>query len=123
MIAEKQDYITPHITDAHYLEYPCFKAGWACEYELPRWQPIHLGSFTLDISPTKHVVMMLVAATICLVTLLLAARSHREQAAAGTAPKGLANGMEAAVLYLRQEVILPNVGHHGEKYVPFILTL
>jgi F-type H+-transporting ATPase subunit a len=27
------------------------------------------------------------------------------------------------VLYLRNEVILPNVGHHGDKYVPFALTL
>jgi F-type H+-transporting ATPase subunit a len=27
------------------------------------------------------------------------------------------------VLYLRNEIILPNVGHHGDKYVPFILTL
>jgi F-type H+-transporting ATPase subunit a len=26
-------------------------------------------------------------------------------------------------LYLRNEVVLPNVGHHGEKYVPFALTL
>ena len=28
------------------------------------------------------------------------------------------------VLYIRQEVaILPNLGHHGEGYAPFILTL
>src|SRR6476619_2055049 len=107
-----QDFITPHITDSHAIDYPCLKSGFICELELPHWQPIHIGNFTLDISPTKHVVMLLVAATICLVTLLLAARAHRQQAAAGTAPKGLANGMEAAVLYLRQEVVLPNVGHH-----------
>jgi F-type H+-transporting ATPase subunit a len=27
------------------------------------------------------------------------------------------------VLYIRQEVVLPNVGHHGEKYAPFLLTM
>jgi len=27
------------------------------------------------------------------------------------------------VLYIRQEVILPNVGHRGEGYAPFLLTL
>ena len=27
------------------------------------------------------------------------------------------------VLYIRQEVALPNLGHHGEGYAPFILTL
>jgi F-type H+-transporting ATPase subunit a len=123
MIAESQDIITPHITDSHFIEYPCFKPGWACELELPMWQPIRLGSFTIDLSPTKHVVFLLLAATLCLVTLLLAARSHRKTQAAGRAPKGLSNGIEATVLYLRQEVVLPNVGPHGEAYVPFVLSL
>ena len=27
------------------------------------------------------------------------------------------------MLYIRQEVALPNLGHHGERYAPFILTL
>jgi F-type H+-transporting ATPase subunit a len=123
MIAESQDIITPHITDSHFLEYPCFKSGWACELELPRWQPINIGGFSVDLSPTKHVVMLLLASTLCLVTLLLAARGHRRRHEQGKAPAGLANGIEAAVLYLRQEVVLPNVGPHGEKYVPFVLTL
>lgn len=78
---------------------------------------------TLDLSPTKHVVMLLVAATLCLVTLLMAARAHKRQHLARGQPKGFANGIEALVLYIRQEVVLPNVGHHGEKYAPFILSL
>ena len=119
----RQDIITPHITDSHHLEYPCFKPGFACELELPHWAPIHIGNFSIDISPTKHVVMLLVAATLCLVTLLLAARAHRKQHAASGKPRGFANGIEALVLYIRQEVILPNVGHHGEAYVPFVLSL
>jgi F-type H+-transporting ATPase subunit a len=123
MIAESQDIITPHITDSHFLEYPCFKSGWACELELPRWDPIHLGGLTIDMSPTKHVVMLLLASTLCVVALLLAARAHRRGHEQGKAPKGFANGIEAAVLYLRQEVVLPNVGPHGERYVPFVLSL
>ena len=119
----RQDIITPHITDSHHLEYPCFEPGFACHVELPHWAPIHIGSFSLDISPTKHVVMLLIAATLCLLTLLLAARAHKKQHAASGKPRGFANGIEALVLYIRQEVILPNVGHHGEAYVPFALTL
>jgi F-type H+-transporting ATPase subunit a len=118
-----QDIITPHITDSHHLEYPCFKPGFACELELPHWAPIHIGNFTLDISPTKHVVMLWIAAALVLITLLTAARAHKRQTAGGKASKGFANGIEALVLYIRQEVVLPNVGHHGEKYAPFILTL
>ena len=117
------DIITPHITDSHHLEYPCFEPGFACHVELPHWAPIHIGPLTLDISPTKHVVMLFIAATLCLVTLLLAARAHKRQHATGTHSKGFANGIEALVLYIRQEVVLPNVGHHGERYAPFILSL
>lgn len=123
MILQAQDIITPHITDSHHLEYPCLKPGFACELELPQWGPVHIGPLTLDLSPTKHVVMMLIAAALCLVTLLWAARSHARQSAAGKAPRGPANGIEALVLYLRNELVLPNVGAHGEKFVPFVLTL
>lgn len=118
-----QDFITPHITDSHAIDYPCLKSGFICEAELPHWAPIHIGNFALDISPTKHVVMLLVAATLCLVTLLVAARAHAKQHTAIGRSKGFASGIEALVLYIRQELILPNVGHHGEAYVPFILSL
>lgn len=123
MKAENQDIITPHITDSHHLEVPCFKDGFVCPVELPHWDPIKIGGFTIDISPTKHVVMLLIAATLCLITLLVAARAHKRQHSESGKPKGFANGIEALVLYIRQEVVLPNVGHHGERYAPFILTL
>lgn len=123
MIADAPDFITPHISDAHSIDYPCFKSGWVCELELPRWKPVHIGNFAIDLSPTKHVVFLWLAAAICIVLMLMAARAHRRSELEGKAPKGLANGIEAAILYMRQEIILPNVGPHGDAYVPFILTL
>jgi F-type H+-transporting ATPase subunit a len=123
MIADQKDFITPHITDAHTLDYPCFHPGFVCEYGLPRWNPIHIGSYVLDISPTRHVVMIWIAALLCLVTTLLALRAHNRRTREGRAPSRSANGLEAVVLYLRNEVVLPNVGPHGNAYVPFLLTL
>ena len=123
MIAEAKDFITPHITDSHTLDYPCFSAGYVCEYELPRWDPIHIGSLAIDISPTRHVVMLWIAAGLCLLTTLLALRAHNKRTATGKAPKGFANGLEAMILYLRNEVIMPNVGAHGNGYVPYLLSL
>jgi F-type H+-transporting ATPase subunit a len=123
MIVDQVDFITPHISDSHTLDYPCFKAGFVCEYELPRWNPIHIGRFALDISPTRHVVMLWIAATLCIVTTLLALRAHNRRTREGKAPSGFGNGLEALVLYLRNEVIIPNVGPHGNGYVPFLLTL
>jgi F-type H+-transporting ATPase subunit a len=123
MIADAKDFITPHITDAHTLDYPCFHTGFVCEYELPRWNPIHIGNFALDISPTRHVVMLWVAAFLCIVTTLLALRAHNRKTREGKAPSGLGNGLEALVLFLRNEVVIPNVGAHGNGYVPYLLTL
>jgi F-type H+-transporting ATPase subunit a len=123
MIADAKDFITPHITDAHTLDYPCFHTGFVCEYELPRWDPIHIGRLAIDISPTRHVVMLWVAALLCIITTLLALRAHNRKTLQGKAPSGLGNGLEALVLYLRNEVVIPNVGPHGNGYVPYLLTL
>jgi len=61
----KVDIITPHITDAHALDLPAgFGHGLVQEIELPHWAPIHIGPLELDLSPTKHVVMLLLAATL-----------------------------------------------------------
>lgn len=120
----KVDIITPHITDASHMECPASWRIWeARECHLPHWEPIHIAGLTLDLSPTKHVIMLWIAAILTFVTLFFAGRGNRRYQAAGRAPKGFPNAIEAVTLYMRNEVILPNVGHHGEKYVPFILTL
>ena len=119
------DFITPHISDAHHLEipWPSLKDNLTREIPLPHWAPLHIGSFIVDLSPTKHVVMMLLAAATCLVVLISAARGQARHAAAGRPPKGLPNAIEAVVLYMRNEIILPNVGRHGDAFVPYCLTL
>src|SRR3954468_792132 len=123
MIADQKDFITPHITDSRTLDYPCLHSGFVCEYELPHWNPIHIGRFALDISPTRHVVMLWIAALLCILTTLLALRAHNRKTREGKAPAGFGNGLEALVLYLRNEVVLPNVGPHGNAFVPYLLTL
>lgn len=129
----KVDIITPHITDSYHLEVPYFLPPFykevcighhvgehGCE---PLWKPIHIGSFEVNLSPTKHVVMLFLAALIVTVLLVGAARAHVRQTKAMGRPKGFAAAIEATVLYIRNEVILPNVGPHGERYVPFLLTV
>jgi F-type H+-transporting ATPase subunit a len=119
----KHDIIMPHITDSHHLEIPWFNRTWAKEVVLPQWAPVHIGPLLVDLSPTKHVVMMLLAATLCAITLIFAARAHARHSHARGYPKGFATGVEATVLYIRDEVILKNVGHHGEGFVPYLLTV
>ena len=123
--AAPPDFITPHISDGHAIDipWPSMKDNFTREIELPRWAPVQIGPLAVDFSPTKHVVMISIAAFLCMLTLLTAARSQARSAAAGRPPKGFANAIEAMVLYIRNEVILPNVGHHGEGFVPFLLTV
>jgi F-type H+-transporting ATPase subunit a len=92
---------------------------------LPQFAPVHLGPITLDFSITKHVVFMALAAFLVAVVLIVAARGAKREHAAGAArgPKGAANVVEAFILYLRDEVALKNIGHGGEKFVPYIVAV
>ena len=118
------DIVTPHITDSRCLELPGFPKFWEPhEVPLPRWAPIHVGSAEIDLSPTRHVVMLVLASVLCCLVLIGAARAHARHTSHIGRPKGFATGIESMVLYIRQEVALPNLGDHGEKYVPFVLTL
>jgi len=117
------DIIMPHITDAPHIEVPYWRSPFYKEVHLPQWAPVHVGPLTLDLSPTKHVVMMLIAALLCMVTLIGAARSHARHHLSSGRPKGFATGMESMVLYIRNDVILANVGPGGAGFAPFLLTM
>ena len=93
------------------------------EIHLPRWPDIHLGSFTVNLSPTKHVVYMMLAALLVFLTMWLAGRSLERQRAREKAPKGFANAIEGLVLFVRDEIAIANIGHGGEKFAPYIMTL
>jgi len=110
--------ITHHIGDSHELEIPLVGV-----VELPRFAPIHVGGLTIDLSPTKHLVFMLLAAALVAVVFVLSAGSIARAQARGRPPTGFAGAMEATALYIRQEVVLPNVGPHGEGFAPYLLTL
>jgi F-type H+-transporting ATPase subunit a len=115
--APNQIDIPHHIANSHEVETPF--GVW----HLPRWEPIHVGGLTIDMSPTKHLVYMLLAAVLVTLVFTLSARSIHAAQVRGRPSKGFSGAMEATALYIRQEVILPNVGHHGEGYAPYLLTL
>ena len=110
--------IVHHIGNAHELELPFVGI-----VHLPQWEPIHLGGLAIDLSPTKHLVFMLLAAIIVALTFVLSARAVARAQSRGKPAKGFPGTMEALALFIRQEVVLPNVGHHGEGFVPYLLTL
>jgi F-type H+-transporting ATPase subunit a len=115
--------VMEHLANSHVIEIPWFNERYTHEIQLPRFPPIHLGPVVLDFSPTKHSVFVLLAAILVALVFVTSARSISRAQAEGRPPRGLAGALEAMTLYLRQEYILPNVGHHGEGYVPYLLTV
>ena len=109
--------IVHHIGNAHEIEVPFGVI------HLPQWEPIHIGGLAIDLSPTKHLVFMLGSAILVALVFLYTARTVARAQAQGKPAKGFAGSMEAMALYIRQEVVLPNVGHHGEGFAPYLLTL
>lgn len=76
---------------------------------------IHL--FGIDFSITKHLVMMWIASILLVAIFSLAYRKPR------VVPTGIGNLLEALVVFLRDEVILPATGEEGKRYLPFLLTV
>ena len=99
--------ILHHITDSRTLD--------LFGYEIPLPQ-IHLGG--LDLSITKHVVMMWTAAVILILLFTISFRARR------LVPKGFTNLLEMLVVFVRDEIAIKNMGeHHGRKLAPYILTV
>src|SRR5437867_2788624 len=118
------DIIMPHLTDSKHLELPCIKgwSEWACGVTLPTWN-VHIAGRTIDLGPTKHVVFLFLSAVIVGITLLLTARAHVRSTREVGRPRGFAAGIEGVILYLRDTIYMPVLGHGGQKYVPFCMSL
>jgi F-type H+-transporting ATPase subunit a len=111
--------ILHHLADAHEWETPFGVL------HLPQFAPVHIGPLVLDFSITKHVLFMFFAAVLVAVMMIAAARGARraQSAGAGRGPKGAANVVEAMVLFVRDEIALRNIGHGGERFVPYIVSV
>lgn len=85
------------------------EAGLADEKNLP-----------LDLSMTKTVVALLSAAIIGLIIFLSLARSYKKTGISH--PKGIQSFLEPIILFVRDDIAIPNIGHKYERYMPYLLT-
>ncbi len=102
-----------HVYDAHEVEVPFIG-----RVELPHFAPVHIGAWSLDLSPTKHVISLWLAAIILLIVALWSARS----VVRSRIPSGIGNFMEAFVVFVRDEICVLNMGTAGLRYMPYLLT-
>jgi F-type H+-transporting ATPase subunit a len=74
-----------------------------------------------DLSITKNVAMLFINAALLLGVFLAVAKGYEKNK--GKAPRGIQSFFEPVILFIRDEVVKPNIGHHYEKFLPYMLTL
>lgn len=75
----------------------------------------------LDFSITKNVVMIIVTGLLMLLIFGSLARSYKKN---NGIPKGVGRFFEPLVIYIRDEIAIPNIGEKRYKqYMPFLLTV
>lgn len=92
------------------------------EIELPFLGYIHLPHielFGIDISITKHVIFMWLAAIVLIVSFYFVKKAY----AKSRIPKGLSNFMEVLIVFVRDDIVKPTIGKGYEKFLPFLLTI
>ena len=111
--------------DAHEIELPFGDFFGVRPIHLPTDWVVHVGRTAIDLSPTRNVVFMLVAALLVWLTLFLTGRALNRQRAVGSgAPRGIPAMVEATTLFIRNDVAIASIGHkNGARFAPYILTL
>jgi len=76
----------------------------------------------LDFSITKLVFSMFLSIVLLLLIFGVSARNYNKSDKG--IPKGIAKFTEPLIVYIRDEVAIPNIGEkHHQKYMPYLLTL
>ena len=76
----------------------------------------------LDFSITKNVFMMLLSVIILLWVFLSLARSYRKMGI--SEPKGLAGFIEPVIVFIEEDVAIPNIGEEKyARFMPYLLTV
>lgn len=75
----------------------------------------------LDLSITKNVFSLMMSSVLITILFVMIARSYRRNR--GHAPKGLQSLLEPLIIFVRDDIAKASIGHHYERYTPFLLTI
>ncbi|WP_240671062.1 F0F1 ATP synthase subunit A [Lacibacter luteus] len=75
-----------------------------------------------DFSITKNVASLLFTVALLLIIFLSVANAYKRHGVK-SAPKGFQSFMEPLILFVRDDIAKPNIGHKYAKYMPFLLTV
>lgn len=75
----------------------------------------------LDFSITKNVAAMFMSVVVLLLIFISVAKTYRKRR--GKAPKGLQSAIEPLIIFVRDEIAQPNIGHQYQRFMPLLLTI
>ena len=75
------------------------------------------GEVFYDLSLTKNVFSMLLSVIILLLLFVPMAKKYKT----GVGPKGLQNLLEVLIVFVRDEIVEPNLGNKTAKFLPYLL--
>ena len=75
----------------------------------------------IDLSITKTVFAIFVSAALLILIFTSVARAYKNRE--GKSPKGLQSLLEPVILFVRDDVARPAIGHRADKFMPYLLTL
>jgi F-type H+-transporting ATPase subunit a len=79
------------------------------------------GAPVLDLSITKNVMMLFINTALMLLVFIACSRGYAKRK--GLSPKGIQSFMEPIIIFVKDEIVKPNVGPRYMKFLPYILTL
>jgi F-type H+-transporting ATPase subunit a len=102
-----------HVQDSHELDFAPFG-----HIELPHLPSFTIAGITFDMSITKHVVFLWRAAILLILALTIVARKNARR----DVPRGFGTLIEMFIVFVRDDIVLPNMGPAGVRYLPYLLT-
>ncbi len=75
----------------------------------------------IDFSITKNVAAMFVAIAVILAIFISVAGAYKKRV--GKAPKGLQSFVEPIIVFVRDDIAKPNIGHKYAQFMPYLLTV
>lgn len=108
--ATDSGWILHHVMDSRTLDFAPFG-----EIHIPQFPLL----FGIDITPTKHVVFMWLAAFLVLLTFTVVAGRYKKS----LIPKGISGFFEIFIVFVKDEIAKPTIGHGYERFLPYLLSV
>lgn len=122
---EGEEHLPDHKQEAEFDPDPHAYMGYTVSNDGKLIYEVNPGEYTregiIDLSITKNVASMLISALLLILTFTAVARGFKKNK--GKAPAGIQSFFEPIIVFIRDDIAKPNIGHKYERFMPYLLTV